>query len=49
MQDPLLQTRVPASVLQRVQAAAEAQGDTQAGWLRRIVLKETRIDRKSVV
>jgi hypothetical protein len=45
MQDPLLQTRVPASVYQRVQDAAGEQGDTVAAWLRRLVIKETRMNR----
>jgi hypothetical protein len=45
MQDPLIQTRVPESVLQRVQEAAAERGDTIAGWLRRLVLKETQMNR----
>jgi hypothetical protein len=33
MQDPLLQTRVPAEVFERVREVAEEQGDTIAAWL----------------
>jgi hypothetical protein len=45
MPDPMLQTRVPAAVFQRVQAAAEEHSDTVAGWLRRLVIRQTRMNR----
>ena len=45
--DVLLQTRVPPRVAREVGYRAEAQGDTNAGWLRRLIIEETNTPRSS--
>lgn len=39
--DVLLQTRVPARVAREVKRRAESNGDSDASWLRRLLLRET--------
>ena len=39
MPDQLLQTRVPKDVAKKVAAAAKDEGDTVAGWMRRLLIR----------
>lgn len=41
MKDVLLQTRVPSTVAREVKRRAADQGDSDAAWLRRLLVRET--------